>query len=142
MMPCMKRGSRWIDRWGGLVVLLAVGPAAACSNKLGGDLKVNGQPFAAASCRSGAVFGVSGVEVTGKGGQRLRVVQLPTGEAQVVLFAPGAQVGSDLGVCGSIQVTTQSSTVNNVRNVEGKAQLQCTADGVTVAGTLTFENCH
>lgn len=112
-----------------------------CSNKLGGDLKVNGKPFAASSCRNGSVHGFSGVEVSGPAG-RIRVIQTPTGEAQVVLFAAGAQVGSDLGVCGTIQVSDQNSTINDVKNIEGKATLKCAADGVTIEGTLTFENCH
>lgn len=126
-----------------LVILLAiVMVVGACSNKLGGDLKVNGEAFGASGCRSGAVFGFAGVEVSGKGGQRLRVIHTPTGEAHVVLFAPGAAVGADLGTCGTIQVSDQNSTVNDVKNVEGKAQLRCSADGVTIEGTLTFENCH
>lgn len=113
-----------------------------CSNKLGGDLKVNGQPFEATSCRSGQVYGFAGVEATGKNGTRIRVIATPTSEAQVVLFGQGAQTGTDLGVCGTIRVSDQNSTVNDVKNVEGKAQLKCAADGVTIEGSLTFENCH
>lgn len=113
-----------------------------CSNKLGGDLKINGEAFAPSGCRSGAVYGFGGVEVTGAGGRRLRVLQTPTGEAQVVMFASGATVGTDLGVCGQISVTDQNSTINDVKNVKGKATLKCAADGVTIEGSLTFENCH
>jgi len=113
-----------------------------CSNKLGGDLKVNGEPFAPNACRSGQVFGFGGVEVTGAGGRRLRVLQTPTGEAQVVLFAPGTAVGSDLGVCGTISISDQNSTINDVKNIQGKAQLSCAADGITIEGSLAFENCH
>lgn len=122
-------------------VLPFVFVTCVCSNKLGGDLKVNGKPFAAESCRNGAAFSFSGIEASGKAG-RLRVLQLPTGEAQVVLFAPGQQVGADLGKCGTIQISDQNSTINNIKNVEGKATLKCAADGVSVEGTLTFENCH
>lgn len=113
-----------------------------CSNKLGGDLKVDGEAFGASGCRNGAVYGFAGVEVTGKGGRRLRVIHTPTGAANVVVFASGAQMGSDLGACGTIQVSDQNSTVNDVKNVEGKALLKCAADGITIEGTLTFENCH
>ena len=124
------------------LVLPIVFANCMCSNKLGGDLKVNGESFGANGCRSGAVYGFSGVEVTGAGGRKLRVLQLPTGEAKVVVFANGAAVGSDLGVCGTISVSDQNSTINDVKNVRGKAQLSCAADGITLEGSLTFENCH
>lgn len=129
-----------IPRWA--LVLPIVFANCVCSNKLGGDLKVNGEAFSPESCRNGAVYSFSGVEVQGKGGRRLRIIQVPTGEAGVVLFAPGAQVGTDLGVCGTISVSDQNSTINNVKNVQGKAQLKCAADGVTLEGSITFENCH
>jgi hypothetical protein len=51
-------------------------------------------------------------------------------------------VGKDLGACGSLEIEDQNSTVNDVKNVEGKATLDCAADGVAVKGSVTFENCH
>ncbi|MBK9035667.1 MAG: hypothetical protein IPL61_31185 [Myxococcales bacterium] len=113
-----------------------------CSNKLGGDLTLNGEPFAPSSCRNGAVYGFSGVEVTGKGGWKLRLVQTPTGEANVVVFGPDSPRGAELGACGTVKVDTQNSTVNDVKNVEGSAVLACAADGVSLSGKVTFENCH
>ena len=129
-----------VPRWVYAVPLVLC--TCVCSNKLGGDLKLDGQPFVAKSCRSGKVYGFAGVEVTGASGHRLRVIHTPTGEAQVVVFAPGNAVGKDLGTCGTITVSEQNSTINDVKNVEGKASLSCQADGLALAGTLTFENCH
>lgn len=113
-----------------------------CSNKLGGDLTVNGEPFQPSSCRSGAVYGFSGVEVTGKSGWKLRLVQTPSGQGNVIAFGPGAATGAELGPCGTLTVDTQNSTINDVKNVQGKADLACTTDGLTLKGKLTFENCH
>lgn len=114
-----------------------------CSNKLGGDLQRNGEPFGASSCRSGAVYGYSGVEISGKEGWKLRLIQTPSGAGQVILFGPGAATGTELGACAStLSVNQQNSTINDVKNVEGKATLDCAADGLTLKGTVTFENCH
>jgi len=118
---------------------------AACSNELGGDLSLDGTPFSPSSCRSGAVYGFRGVTLRGAGGE-LRIASTMTGEARVALFPAGAkaeaQAALDLGACGLFTISDQSSTINDVKNVEGKAQLECTAHGHTVKGTVTFSNCH
>ena len=55
----------------------------------------------------------------------------------------GEAVGSaELGACGTLKVDTQNSTINDVKNVEGHAELSCTADGLSLSGKITFENCH
>jgi hypothetical protein len=113
-----------------------------CSNKLSGTLTVDKKPFAPDSCRSGQIYGFAGVEVTSKQGSRIRVVLQPTGQGNLVFFPPGAQVGKQLGPCGVVSVTPQKSTVNDVRNVEGKVDLSCEANGHSVKGTLIFSNCH
>lgn len=114
-----------------------------CSNKLGGDLQRNGEPFGASSCRNGMVYGYSGVEISGKDGWKLRLIQTPSGVGQVIAFGPGSTTGAELGACATaLTVDTQNSTINDVKNVEGKAVLDCTADGLTLKGTVTFSNCH
>ena len=133
------RGVRF-PRW--LWVVPAVFTGCFCSNKLGGDLQLNGQPFGASSCRNGARYGFAGVEVSGKDGWKLRFVQTPTGSANVVVFKPGIATGVELGECGTIRVEMQNSTVNDVKNVQGSAEVSCASDGLTVAGKLTFGNCH
>ncbi len=113
-----------------------------CSNKLAGDLTLNGEPFAASSCRNGAIYGFAGVEVRGKDGWRIRFVHQPTGEAAAIVFRPDSDTGASLGTCGVMKLSVQNSTVNNVKNVEGSVDAACAADGMAIAGRLTFGNCH
>ncbi len=114
----------------------------ACSNELKGDLTVDGKSFALDSCRSGQVYGFVGVEVVSKAGAKLKIQQTPTGEAIAYYQQAGAATGVELGKCGTFQVSTQSSTINDVQNVEGQALMDCTAGGHTVKGNFTFSNCH
>ena len=126
-----------------VIVAVLVAPSVACSNKLSGSVEVNGETLKIESCRNGAVHGYRGVELTASNGMRLRVGALPTGAAGVIVMPPGATVGTELGVgCGSLTISDQNSTVNNVKNVEGKAVLDCEAAGFKVKGQVTFANCH
>lgn len=114
-----------------------------CSNKLSGTVEINGEKVGWSSCRNGAVYGFRGVEVSGSNGMRLRLGLTPTGEMGVIVFDKGATVGKELGiVCGSLTVNDQSSTVNDVKNVSGKAVLDCEAQGYKLKGDINFENCH
>ena len=126
---------RWLC---GLVLVAALG----CTNKLGGDVVVNDEKLELDSCHSGVAYGFRGVEVVAKSGVRVRVGATPTGEAHVFVMLAGAEVGKDLGACGSFQISDQNSTVNDVKNVEGKATFDCAAEGITAKGSFTFENCH
>jgi hypothetical protein len=115
---------------------------AACENKLSGSLELDGQLFELDSCRSGQVYGFSGVELRDKDGNKLRLVQTPTGDGQVILMPKGSETGIDLGTCGPFQVSTQNSTINDVKNVEGRAKLECSTGGHTLKGKVSFSNCH
>lgn len=120
------------------IVLVVCG----CSNKLSSDLSINGKSVKLSSCRSGAVYNYHGVELTTDDGARLRLASTMTGESELVYMPPGSDRGTSLGNCGTFTVSNQNSTINNVRNVEGKATLHCATDGVTLEGTVTFANCH
>ena len=124
-----------------ITVVLACMIAAGCSAKLSADLEIDGEKFVPDSCRSGAVHGFVGVEITGESGKRLRLAMTPTGEPVVILFI-GESIGVKLGTCGSLNHSYQNSTINDVKNVKGDAKLDCDTDGHTVKGTLSFENCH
>ena len=39
-------------------------------------------------------------------------------------------------------LANQNSKVNNVKNIEGKATLSCTAKEGALTGEITFANCH
>jgi hypothetical protein len=125
-----------------VLAFLVLAAAAGCSNKLSGSLDVDGKTFELDSCRSGQVYGFSGVELRSKAGDKIRLVQTPTGEGMVVLFSGGSTTGSELGRCGPFTVNQQNSTINDIKNVEGKATLDCTVDGHTVKGEVSFGNCH
>lgn len=115
---------------------------ACFSAKVGGDVTVNGEALRFDACRNGVLYGYRGVEVTAKNGLRLRIATTQTGAADLVVMPPGAATGTDLGPCGVIDVSDQHSSVNNVTNVEGHADLDCASDGFTIHGRVTFENCH
>lgn len=122
------------------VLVLAL--AAACTNKLTGEVAVDGKPLAIKFCRSGAAGGFFGVDFVDVNGSKLRLVALPTGQASALLFPGGAATAIELGACGVISIAQQNSSVNDIRNVMGKVTLACERAGHAVNGTLTFENCH
>lgn len=124
--------------WASALVFLAVG----CSSKVSGEVEINGEKVGVSSCRNGVVYGYRGVEVTLKSGDRLRVATTQTGEAWLVYMPKGSSTGTEIGACGTLGVSDQNSTINDVKNVEGKAELDCASDGLTVKGTVKFENCH
>ncbi len=47
-------------------------------------------------------------------------------------------------VCSTfdVHVEKQNSTINDIKNVKGRAKLDCTVEGSTVKANVTFENCH
>lgn len=114
----------------------------SCSNELKGEVKVDDKPFELSSCRSGEVYGFVGVELVSKEGAKLRFAQSPTGEAVAFYIASGNATGVELGKCGSFQVSQQNSTINDVKNVEGKGDVECSGNGHSVKGSFTFSNCH
>jgi hypothetical protein len=122
-----------------LVVTLSL---AACSNKVGGEITVNGEKVELSSCRNGVIYGFRGVEVTAKTGLKLRIVATATDEAFVAVIPPGAETGTEIGRCGSLKISDQNSTINDVKNVEGRAKLECNSDGFDIKGTVSFANCH
>ncbi|WP_106393184.1 hypothetical protein [Enhygromyxa salina] len=112
----------------------------ACVAELGGALKVDGESFTPTSCRAGQVNGFQGVDLIDESGRTVRLVQTPTNQPNAILIA-GQQV-IDLGVCGTMSVERQTSSVNDVTNVMGEATLACEAEGHSLSGTATFKNCH
>lgn len=130
-----------------VVVAAAVAAMAAlsgCKAKLNGNITVNGAAFTPTECRSGQPMGFAGVELADGAGQKIRIISDPAGSggAIVVHMPAGAAVGMPVPGCGTVTVTPQNSTVNNVRNVEGRAQLQCATPGGVIAGNIEFGNCH
>ena len=124
------------------LAIVAVLLATACSNKVSGSVEVNGEKIGLSSCRNGVVYGYRGVAVNLKNGDQLRIATTQTGEAWLVVMPKGGTTGVEIGACGTLSVSDQNSTINDVKNVEGKATLECATDGYSVKGTVSFENCH
>lgn len=125
-----------------LCVAVASCSLFACSNELKGDITIDGEAFALDSCRSGQVYGFVGVEVVSKKGAKIKIMQAPTGEAIAYYQGAGESTGVELGKCGSFTVSTQNSTINDIKNVEGEAKLECESGGHKVSGAFSFSNCH
>lgn len=125
-----------------LWVALTIGGLSACSNELKGSLTVDGEAFSLKSCRSGQVYGFAGVEIVSDKGAKLRIAQAPTGEGVAFYIPPAAATGEEIGVCGAFKLSTQNSTINDVKNVEGEATLDCEAAGHKIKGSFSFSNCH
>lgn len=125
------------------ICLLAASLAlCGCVAHFSGTLAVDGQPFVPVTCRSGAAYGGSGVEISDAVGYRMRLGANVDGSVGVALFQPGTAVGENLGVCGQTTISSQHSRVNGIVNMEGIAVLECEASGHRVTGQLQFENCH
>lgn len=125
-----------------LALPVAVLIFAGCQAKLSSSVTVDGKPFSIESCRSGQVSGFTGVDLVQSDGTKLRLVALPSGKAAAHLFAAGSATSIEIGECGPLSVDRQNSQINDIYNVKGTATLSCTANGHSVAGNITFENCH
>lgn len=125
-----------------VLVCLAALAVASCTSKVTGALEVDGSPFEVKECRSGQAFGFSGIELTDATGRRLRLLVNGDGTCTAALFKGDSMTGDRLGQCGALEIQAQSSRINSITNVMGKAQLACEAVGHKVSGTIEFENCH
>ena len=116
--------------------------ATSCLARTEGDLRMDKQKLDLTECRSGEIYGFVGVEFVSSNGAKVRVATSPSGAGQVFAFAPGAMNGTDLGMCAKLVVERQSSKVDKVTNVKGRATIDCNAKNREVLGEVAFENCH
>jgi hypothetical protein len=125
-----------------LLVCVALLVAVGCHAKVTGTLQVDGTTFVVEQCRSGQAFGFSGIELTDPNGRRLRLLASADGTCTAAIFKGDSTTGDRLGSCGVLTMEAQSSRINQIVNVRGKAKLACEAVGHKVAGDIEFENCH
>ena len=125
-----------------VLICLAAVALAGCTSKVTGTLEVDGSPFAVEECRSGQAFGFSGIELKDATGRRLRLLANGDGTCTAALFKGDSPTGDRLGQCGTLEMQAQSSRINSITNIMGKAVLACEAVGHKVAGSIEFENCH
>jgi len=114
---------------------LGIAPVVATT-----DLMVDGKPFRPTQCRNGAALHFMGVEVSDEAGRAMRFDT--TNDGRVVIYKAHGTPDVTFYFCGQINIVDQDSTINSVKNVEGRAILKCENQGHTVNGTVTFENCH
>ncbi|HJU56394.1 MAG TPA: hypothetical protein VJ715_17555 [Pyrinomonadaceae bacterium] len=125
-----------------VLICLAALAVAGCTSKVTGSLEVDGSAFEVKECRSGQAFGFSGIELTDATGRRMRLLVNGDGTCTAALFKGDSMTGDRLGQCGALEIQAQSSRINSITNVMGKAQLACEAVGHKIAGNIEFENCH
>lgn len=118
-----------------LLAFVVVGGLGACSTAHG-EVSIDGETHTFTSCRSGAVYGFRGVELTASSGVRLRIAATPAGEAGLVIVRRGATAGREIGPCGTLTL------VDRKRSIAGRATLDCTADGTTIRGAVRFDHCR
>ena len=125
-----------------VLICLAALALVGCTSKVTGTLEVDGSAFDVKECRSGQAFGFSGIQLTDATGRRLRLLVNGDGTCTAALFKGDSATGDRLGQCGPLEIQAQSSRINSITNVMGKAQLACEAVGHKIAGNIEFENCH
>src|SRR5690242_11566296 len=109
---------------------------SACRAKLSSTLQVDGKAFTPSSCRSGEFNNFMGVDLIDDAGLTLRLVQSPANKSSAILI-DGDNV-SELGECGKMTSQRQSSSVNEIFNIEGQATLECKNGEHSVSGTVSF----
>ena len=125
-----------------VLVCIAALALVSCTSKVTGTLEVDGSAFAVEECRSGQAFGFNGIELKDATGRRLRLLANGDGTCTAALFKGDSATGDRVGQCGTLQMQAQSSRINSITNLMGKAQLACEAVGHKVSGNIEFENCH
>jgi hypothetical protein len=136
-----------------LAPIIAVGAVAfvffTMRTEVSGTLSASGPlgtwEFAADDCRSGQLDGFFGVSLTAKNGGGRRILlasDAVRGNLAIVMQASAtpARTVIEGATCRrfDLTVTRTSTTINDVRVLDGNVTLVC--DGLS--GTVTFEGCH
>jgi len=111
---------------------------ASCAGHVTGSLRLDGELFAATTCRDGQTSGFSGVELGDDHGRRLRLAQNLDGTLASVYFPPGSGRGDDLGACGGTLEVHHGERIP----LFGDATITCKTEKHQLRGSASFENCH
>lgn len=132
--------------------LICLGLVAGCSNNLTGTANVTTKesgPFSITpdSCYSGQREAYFGVQLEdSKGGTMMRLVKDPVKGYTAVIRLPNSDkaltVTPEACAKFDVHIETQSSTINNIRNIKGRANIDCASGDNSLKADLTFENCH
>jgi hypothetical protein len=118
-----------------------------------GELEVDGGPFRPYECRTGARYGLQGVELADANGRRIRASLGPhagnsypspsiQGAAAVAVLEPGESRADQILPCGLLTVGNQVSKIAGHRDVKGTADLSCASPQHSVKGHVEFSDCH
>lgn len=139
-----------VSKW--MLGLVCVALVAACSNNLTGtaDVKtLESGPFSLApdTCYSGEREAYFGVQLEDKkSGSMMRLVKDPVKGYTAVVRLPKSDKALTVTPEGcakfDVHIETQSSTINNIRNIKGRADIDCISGENSLRANLTFENCH
>jgi len=111
---------------------------ASCAGRVTGNLRIDGEPFAASTCRDGLSSGFPGVELADDRGRRLRLAQNLEGTLASVYFPPGSGLGENLGACGGTLEMHRGGRLP----LYGNARLACRSERHQLSGWASFENCN
>jgi hypothetical protein len=110
---------------------------ASCVGHVTGDLQIDGEPFAATSCRPGRASGFYGIELSDDHGRRLRLAENLDGTLASVYFPPGSRIGDNLGTCGTLNFRLEGAA-----GVKGSVTLTCKSEKHQLSGRALFEHCR
>ena len=133
-----KKGARGAGV--GVVLFFGLACAGMASDVQGTAVMIDGTPWAVDICESGAVHNFDGIELRGMDGRRLRIQTKSDGKANIFLLEQGADVGKDLGTCGTGAFHTTGLTINSIVALAGEATIACEGE-VAVQGTIKVDRC-
>jgi len=118
-----------------------------------GDLQVDRGPLRPFECRTGARYGLEGVELADANGRRIRASIGPhtgnsypapsiQGAATVAVLEPGESQADRIFPCGLLTVGNQVSKIAGHRDVKGTADLSCASPQHSIKGHVEFSDCH
>jgi hypothetical protein len=123
-----------------------------CSNKISGSADVTTKEHGDFSikpdeCVSGERQEFFGADLRqGDGRKIIRIISDPKAGYSVKVNIPDTKkavvVNDDVCSKFDVHVEKQNSTINNIKNVKGRAKLKCKVEGSKVKADLKFENCH
>lgn len=135
-----------------LFPLVSLALAAGCSNNLTGSADVKtteSGPFSITpdSCYSGEREAFFGVQLEdAKSGTMMRLVKDPVKGYTAVVRLPKSDKAISVTPDGcakfDVDIERQSSRINNIRNVKGRAEIDCVDGDNSLKANITFENCH
>jgi hypothetical protein len=137
-----------------LVLLVPLTFASCASTKLNGSFLTEGPAFAnkefqPTNCYSGDREYFFGVDLTSKTDpMQIRVLQDPVKGTFVRIVNTGSEKQEefvfDSNSCKSLRGVLKQTKweVNEIRDMSGELELDCTVSGSSVKGNIVFQHCH